>query len=254
MGGPNISWMNDRCKKIVLFIIDDTIDDETAELFKTYCQAYFLGADIELVKPGSKIVTYKSRDGKTVRTKNVPEDFLGSHKIANRINDFSAKIQYNASEINTALKEYKTGETFCILGVTNQDLYPRDEWNFVFGQANTTAGTGIFSFCRHAVDWGVDPDVQLDIEPEEARLTWLKRSCSTMVHEITHMFGIKHCIYYECTMNGSNGSHENRGPRTLCPSCLIKLQMNMKFKVRWRYQVLAEASAALGFEGESAFY
>ena len=72
-----------------------------------------------------------------------------------------------------------------------------------------------------------------------------------MVHEITHMFGLKHCIYFECTMNGSNGSFEGgRHPVvTLCPVCLIKLQMNIKFDVKERYEKLVEASAAVGFTG-----
>ena len=68
-------------------------------------------------------------------------------------------------------------------------------------------------------------------------MAWLKRSCSVMVHEIAHMFGLKHCIYYNCTMNGSNGPFEGvREPdRTLCPVCLIKLQMNVKFDAKLRY-------------------
>lgn len=76
------------------------------------------------------------------------------------------------------------------------------------------------------------------------------------MHEITHMFGVKHCIYYECTMNGHNGEFESdRHPdATLCPSCLIKLQMNIKFDVKERYQKLAEASAALGFYKQAQLY
>ena len=60
-------------------------------------------------------------------------------------------LQYNAKEINEALLEYKTKDTFCILGVTNQDLYPEDSWNFVFGLANLESCTGVFSFYRHEV-------------------------------------------------------------------------------------------------------
>ena len=224
LGGPYIRWMHSKQKRIVLFAIDGSIDDETLELYRGYCEAYFLGAEIAVVKPGAEIVVARSRDGKATRTKKIPADFLGTHKVANRMNN--GILQFNASEINTALKEYRTSDTFCILGVTNQDLYPRPEWNFVYGQANTAAGTGIFSFTRHDVNFGQDPDEQSDYEPAEARAIWLKRSCSTMVHEIIHMFGIKHCIFYECTMNGSNGGFESgrvEGGTSLCPSCLIKL-------------------------------
>ena len=79
--------MNSKQKKIVLFAIDGSIDDETMELYRGYCEAFFYGADVQVVKPGSSIVVAKSRDGKTLRTKKVPSDFLGTHKITNRINN-----------------------------------------------------------------------------------------------------------------------------------------------------------------------
>ena len=134
-------------------------------------------------------------------------------------------------------------DTFCILAITNQDLYPRDEWNFVFGLADMDTQCGTFSFHRHAE---VDPSEGLS--ESEMKDVWMKRSCSTMVHEIGHMFGLKHCIYYECTMNGSNGSFEDRYPdRTLCPICLAKLKLNAKFDCSERFQHLIEASNELGF-------
>ena len=77
-----------------------------------------------------------------------------------------------------------------------------------------------------------------------------------MVHEIAHMFGLKHCIYYECTMNGSNGSFEYdyMPNRTLCPICLAKLVSNAKFDCRERYVKLAEAANSLGFDDEKLVY
>ena len=156
-GGPQINWMNPRAKKILLFMIDQTIDEETAERFKVYNEAYFHGAEVEIVKAGSKVAMTKTREGKVLTTKKVPADFLAEHKIANRMN--GGILQYHAGEINEALKQYKARETFCVLGITNQDLYPRDEWNFVFGLANLNDATGVFSFKRHEVTFGQDPDI-----------------------------------------------------------------------------------------------
>ena len=34
------------------------------------------------------------------------------------------------------------------------------------------------------------------------------RACKVMVHEVCHMFGIKHCVYFHCLMNGSNHDEE----------------------------------------------
>ena len=77
--------------------------------------------------------------------KTVPEDFIAAHGITTRQN--GPYFQLNASDVNRALKEYKIADTFCILAITNQDLYPREEWNF--GLANMTDSCGTFSFHRH---------------------------------------------------------------------------------------------------------
>jgi archaemetzincin len=39
---------------------------------------------------------------------------------------------------------------------------------------------------------------------DEQRMLIQFRACKTMSHEISHMFGVRHCIYFECIMNGSN--------------------------------------------------
>ena len=77
-----------------------------------------------------------------------------------------------------------------------------------------------------------------------------------MVHEIGHMFGLKHCVYYECILNGSNGDFESdRFPdRTLCPICLTKLKLNIKFDIRERTVKMIEACQALGFQTMAQVY
>ena len=79
--------------------------------------------------------------------KTFPTNFLEVHNITTRQN--GSYFQLNASEINEALKEYRVADTYSILAITNQDLYPRDEWNFVFGLANLEDCCGTFSFHRH---------------------------------------------------------------------------------------------------------
>ena len=67
----------------------------------------------------------------------------------------------------------------------------------------------------------------------------MKKAGSTMVHEIGHMFGIQHCVYYRCLMNGSNGAGESAGGRILCPVCLKKLWYSVEFDHKARYEALA---------------
>ena len=94
-----------------------------------------------------------------------------------------------------------------------------------------------------------------EVEGESTEMTWLRRSLGTMVHEIGHMFGLRHCIVYECTMNGSNGSFEQNSRGTsLCPVCLAKLKMNLKFDCKERFEKLVEISQKIGFHDKVARY
>ena len=58
-GGPSINWMDQRTRKIILFVVDQTISEETSEMFRAYCEAYFWGCDIEVVRPGGTLVLSK---------------------------------------------------------------------------------------------------------------------------------------------------------------------------------------------------
>jgi len=105
------------------------------------------------------------------------------------------------------------------------DLYPRPSWNLVFGLANLSQRTGVFSFVRY------DPSFWGKEVPDREKIL-LKNACGVMVHEVGHMFGLKHCIYYECKMNGSNSYQEScRAERYMCPVCTRKIQTNIKFDI-----------------------
>ncbi|KAG7392762.1 Archaemetzincin-1 [Phytophthora pseudosyringae] len=53
---------------------------------------------------------------------------------------------------------------------------------------------------------------------------WLARFCRTASHELAHCFGIDHCVYYACSMQGSAGlSEDARQPPYLCPVDLAKM-------------------------------
>lgn len=130
-----------------------------------------------------------------------------------------------------------------------KDLYPGPRWNFCFGWASYTEGVGAFSFCRYDPAWdGIDdPDREKNL---------LMRGCHIMCHEIGHQFGLRHCIYYECLMNGINSAEEQRngGIRILCSVCHKKLKQNLKFDSSERFRRLADVCDELGFDEEAAVY
>ena len=60
----------------------------------------------------------------------------------------------------------------------------------------------------------------------------------TLTHEIGHIFGLRHCQWLACLMQGSNHLEEaDRRPLNLCPICLRKLQCAIGFSTVERYKV-----------------
>ena len=58
----------------------------------------------------------------------------------------------------------------------------------------------------------------------DTRTTYLLRVCRSASHEIGHCFGIDHCMYYACVMQGTCSLPEdNRQPPYLCPVCEAKV-------------------------------
>ena len=67
----------------------------------------------------------------------------------------------------------------------------------------------------------------------EHRKIILRRSIKILLHELCHLFGLKHCIYYLCSMNAANNEAEmNRQSLYLCPICLHKLYSTLQFDIR----------------------
>eukprot|EP00486_Rosalina_sp_Unknown_P006106 CAMPEP_0201569730 /NCGR_PEP_ID=MMETSP0190_2-20130828/11575_1 /ASSEMBLY_ACC=CAM_ASM_000263 /TAXON_ID=37353 /ORGANISM="Rosalina sp." /LENGTH=279 /DNA_ID=CAMNT_0047992391 /DNA_START=685 /DNA_END=1524 /DNA_ORIENTATION=- len=53
---------------------------------------------------------------------------------------------------------------------------------------------------------------------------FIRRCVGVLLHEIGHLFGLEHCPYFECLMNGANHLVEgDAAPLWLCPICLHKL-------------------------------
>ncbi len=66
------------------------------------------------------------------------------------------------------------------------------------------------------------------------------------------MFGLAHCTYFNCLMNGSNHLVEaDRRPLHLCPVCLRKLQWSIGFDVLKRYSALEGICRVNGFTDEA---
>jgi archaemetzincin len=136
-------------------------------------------------------------------------------------------------------------DAYCLLGVTMADLYPAPSWNYVFGEASLSDRVGIHSFVRY------DPKFWGDKRPPDYREIILQRTCKVLAHEIGHMFGLQHCIYYSCVMDGCNHMVEaDASPQHLCPVCLRKLHYCIGFDALKRHEELARFYKRHGWSDE----
>lgn len=83
----------------------------------------------------------------------------------------------------------------------------------------------------------------LDHTPSVAVLSglWLGRVCRTASHELGHCFGIEHCVYYACSMQGTASVIEDaRQPPYLCPVDLAKVLRATGADEKQRYEKLLD--------------
>jgi len=170
---------------------------------------------------------------------------VDTNKVSTRVHPATKKRQLLAPDVMALLKQELPADAFCLLGITMEDLYPEPSWNFVFGQASLRERVGVYSFARY------DPVFFGQARPDDYQTLLLRRSCKVLVHETAHMFGLQHCVYFDCVINGSNNLRESdRRPLRLCPVCLRKLQYSAGFDVIKRYEALERFYLAAGFGDE----
>lgn len=84
---------------------------------------------------------------------------------------------------------------------------------------------------RAAID--ATSGVNIDSSTEGRRGLWFSRLARTVVHELGHCFGMDHCVYYACNMQGTAGMAEDvRQPPYLCPVCLSKISHAISGELR----------------------
>jgi archaemetzincin len=198
-----------------------TLDEEKQQLLQTmreYCEIFFqLPARIE------KPIELKTPDGVAPLDRQVP--------ISNRHGTYDK--QYNGDRIMAdVLLPRLPDDAVIYLGITMADLYMGDT-NYVFGVGSFDKRVGVYSLCRYFPEfWGLKRSEGDDV-------LGLRRACKVLNHESGHMFGLSHCVFYRCSMNGSNSLSETDGaPMHYCPLCHRKLIWNLAFEPAKRYAAL----------------
>jgi len=153
-------------------------------------------------------------------------------------------IQLLTKDLYTLIERRRAqfSDAFVVMGFTMYDLYPHEDWNFVFGQAAPGKGTGVFSFARHR-----------ECEPQR----FLRRCMMVLCHEIGHLFGLQHCVWWRCCMNGSNHDEESdQRPFAICPHDLAKLKeaVGVEFNLASRERALADVLESAGLPEMAAWH
>ena len=132
--------------------------------------------------------------------------------------------------LDSVLKKEKPEKRIALMALTEKDLYPKPEWNFVFGLASYSQKIGVSSIYRLQDEKLTDANFNLC-------LSRLMKICS---HEIGHMFGLHHCIDANCVMNGTNSLPETDGHSIrLCSVCQKKLNTGINYDNKKRLSELA---------------
>ena len=197
--------------------------------------------------PDPSVLARFARDYFNVPVRLLPPAQPSSMEITSRRR--SARRQLLAPDILDELARRIPGDGFLLIALTGEDLYPAPDWNFVFGQATLRKRVGVYSTARYHPAFYGSPARGADVGG-----VILQRTLKLMAHEIGHMFGLEHCVYYRCVMNGSNSILEtDRSPRHLCPVCLRKLAGAARFDLVDRYRKLGRIYAELGLAEDAAW-
>lgn len=80
-----------------------------------------------------------------------------------------------------------------------------------------------------------------NLSPSALSTLWLGRVCRTAAHELGHCFGVDHCVYFACAMQGTASIREDaRQPPFLCPVDLAKLTHATGTTATQRYKALLD--------------
>lgn len=171
--------------------------------------------------------------------------------LRTRYHEKSNHSQICVTSILNLLKKVVPLDARCLIALTMYDLYGNDTDLFIAGLAEGNCRVAAFSLFRYDPylsfddsNWfscTISNEISSKMDSTQRQSLLLLRACRLLTHEIGHLFGIDHCIFYSCLMNGSSDLEEDfRQPFFECPIDLRKLQTVIQFDINKRYQNLLE--------------
>ncbi|XP_078670804.1 archaemetzincin-2-like [Branchiostoma floridae x Branchiostoma belcheri] len=205
------------------------------DFLKDIASAFFLGLDVHIL----------------------PEVSLENINCTKRVHKNTNQMQVLVGDLFPYLQKMCPADGYSVIGVSWTDLYPSEDLNFVLGEASFIHHSAVISFGRF------EPKLYEDglrvrecgSEGEDERAVMLLKLIKSLCHETCHLFGLSHCVFFQCLMNESSSMDQAFGqPLFLCPVCLRKLQKMCKFDIRERYLMLREMLLKCCEEVESRYF
>jgi archaemetzincin len=164
-----------------------------------------------------------------------------------RRNEKTGKRQLQVNSILVNLKRKIPNDALCLIALTMEDLYQAPNDLFVAGMAAGNHRVAVFSFYRYdpsmafSIEHWWDTEKNISVDEEERMKMIIQRSCKLLVHEVSHILGVDHCIFFSCCMNGSGHLKEDFSQAMhLCPVDLHKLNFLCGFDINERYRMLLD--------------
>jgi archaemetzincin len=146
--------------------------------------------------------------------------------------------RYDADALARELSRGVPRSSLGVLGLLGADLHGLG-LDYVFGLGLLRDRAGVFSTFRYRTD-------------DSRRM--IQRVLKVASHEIGHLLGLKHCVFYRCLMNGSNSVEEmDQQPLHVCPVCQAKLGYALGFNPRTRARGLNAFYERVGLVSEARF-
>jgi predicted Zn-dependent protease len=162
-------------------------------------------------------------------------------------------VAVNADEVLQWLRSGLRRDSAMMLALTMAPLMTNGV--ATIGATDWDGRVGVFSFSgigSTATQAGLPPQFGSETCSPERNT---ERAAKLLLHSAVHMFGVLHCCYYRCLMNGARTVEEaDAMPPYLCGLCLKKLQLVLGFDVLDRYQQLAAAWAHAGADDVASWY